>query len=85
MLVTGTAALNPDALAAFWEWIAAVLAERGLAWAGAGALGAVDGPLPLADAVVLTLMLYDILADADTVTLNKKSNTDNDVSSAKFK
>ncbi len=83
MLAVGSSALSPDALAAFWEWIAAVLAERGLSWAGIGALGTIDGPLPFADAVVLTLLLYDILADK--VTLDKKSDTDNESSSAKFR
>lgn len=78
MLSAGSSVLNPDMLSAFWAWFSAILAEKGAAWATAGTFAAADGPLPFGDAIALTLLLSDFLADAESqITIEKNGNEDN--------
>ena len=78
MLSAGSSVVNPDMLSAFWEWFTAILAEKGATWATAGTFVAADGPLPIGDAIALTLILSDFLLDAESrITIEKNSNEDN--------
>ena len=78
MLSAGSSVLNPDMLSAFWEWLTAILAKKGATWATAETFAAADGPLPIGDAIALTLILSDFLLDAESrITIEKNSNEDN--------
>ena len=78
MLSAGSSVVNPDMLSAFWEWLTAILAEKGATWATAGTFAAADGPIPIGDAIALTLILSDFLLDAESrITIEKNSNEDN--------